>query len=340
MAHVDTDGMLINFAVNEQILNVKPKFKGGRWKDRLQARKNGRPGKIAQGTVHGKWPIEDHANIKGNTKNTSKDDDQTLDASQDITKRRRLNYEPKASLTKNSTSTTTTLGRPASTSASYKPEESGGVVSSLFTSNPTPKTVKGHEADSNHRAAPSNAPLADGTSTFTSLGLSTLLSSHILNKIELNAPTVIQKVAIPHLLKEDQDAFIQAETGSGKTLAYLLPIVQRIIDSSSPTRDQNDKKGEADRIQRDSGLFAIVLAPTRELSRQIATVLESLLRCAHWIVGGTVLGGERKKSEKARIRKGLNILVATPGRLADHLDNTQVLDVSQVRWLVLDEGIA
>lgn len=51
-----------------------------------------------------------------------------------------------------------------------------------------------------------------------------------------------------------------------------------------------------------------------------------------------MVGGEKKKSEKARLRRGVNILVATPGRLVDHLDNTKVLDVSRVRWLVLDEG--
>jgi ATP-dependent RNA helicase DDX31/DBP7 len=91
-------------------------------------------------------------------------------------------------------------------------------------------------------------------------------------------------------------------------------------------------------LHRDSGVFAIVLAPTRELSKQITAVLDSLLRCAPWLVSGSVIGGEKKKSEKARLRKGLNILVATPGRLADHLDHTEALDVSNVRWLVLDEG--
>jgi ATP-dependent RNA helicase DDX31/DBP7 len=127
-------------------------------------------------------------------------------------------------------------------------------------------------------------------------------------------------------LEENCDAFIQAQTGSGKTLAYLLPVVQRLMNISKT------------HVHRDSGLFAIVLAPTRELCKQISVVLEGLLRCVHWIVGGTVIGGEKKKSEKARLRKGLNILVATPGRLADHLQNTKVLDVSKVRWLVLDEG--
>ncbi|KAL8946375.1 MAG: hypothetical protein Q9222_007216, partial [Ikaeria aurantiellina] len=138
--------------------------------------------------------------------------------------------------------------------------------------------------------------------------------------------------AITQLLAENSDAFIQAETGSGKTLAYLLPILQRIMSlrSSGP---------EDGKINRDAGLFAIVLAPTRELCKQISIVLENLLRCcANWIVAGTVIGGEKKKSEKARLRKGLNVLVATPGRLVDHLQHTEVLDVAKVRWLVLDEG--
>src|SRR5690606_3010827 len=58
----------------------------------------------------------------------------------------------------------------------------------------------------------------------------------------------------------------------------------------------------------------------------------------HWIVPGCVTGGEKKKSEKARVRKGVNILVATPGRLLDHLENTESLDCSRLRWMVLDEG--
>ncbi|KAK9469985.1 P-loop containing nucleoside triphosphate hydrolase protein [Dipodascopsis tothii] len=92
------------------------------------------------------------------------------------------------------------------------------------------------------------------------------------------------------------------------------------------------------RITRESGTFAIVIAPTRELAAQIYAVFESVLGCAHHIVPCLVVGGEKKKSEKARIRKGVNILVATPGRLADHFDNTRALDVAEVRWVVLDEG--
>ncbi|KAG0157387.1 hypothetical protein PDIDSM_4572 [Penicillium digitatum] len=156
------------------------------------------------------------------------------------------------------------------------------------------------------------------------------------NQIQLGtrpAPTAIQTSSITQLLKEESDAFIQAETGSGKTLAYLLPLVQRIMDLSKAKNEHTDTQ-----VHRDSGLFAIILAPTRELCKQISVVLENILRCANWIVCGTVIGGEKKKSEKARLRKGLNILVATPGRLVDHLDNTEALEVSNVRWLVLDEG--
>lgn len=196
-----------------------------------------------------------------------------------------------------------------------------------------------HDGDASP-VTPSNAPLLNSLHTFTSLGLSPVLATHLFSKLSLTSPTAIQNSAIPQLLAEDSDAFIQAETGSGKTLAYLLPIVQKIMQLSSPTSEPNITSADPHRKQahRALGLFAIILAPTRELCKQISTVLESLLRCAHWIVAGNVVGGEKKKSEKARLRKGINILVATPGRLVDHLENTKVLDVSQVRWLVLDEG--
>jgi ATP-dependent RNA helicase DDX31/DBP7 len=204
----------------------------------------------------------------------------------------------------------------------------GQVISSLFSFNPSSKTKFEEPEEEQEPAKPSNAPLTEEMATFTALGLSRRLAAHLSTKMDMKAPTAIQKAAIPEMIKDDSDAFIQAETGSGKTLAYLLPIVERILAMSN-----NDVQ-----VHRDSGLFAIVLAPTRELCKQIATVLEKILRCAPWIVGTTVIGGESKQSEKARLRKGVNILIATPGRLADHLDNTEVLKVNTVRWLVLDEG--
>ncbi|KAK6515625.1 ATP-dependent RNA helicase dbp7 [Arthrobotrys conoides] len=204
------------------------------------------------------------------------------------------------------------------------------VISSIFSSNPVSVAkVEKTGTENAGPAIPTNAPLKDG-SAFSTMGLAPALASHLVNNMNISAPTSIQQIAIPQLISSDSDAFIQAETGSGKTLTYLLPLVHRIYTATL----------SGDKLHRDSGCFAIILAPTRELGRQIYTVLMQLLShpSLHWLVPILILGGEKKKSEKARIRKGGNILVATPGRLADHLSNTTSLDVGSVKWLVLDEG--
>ncbi|KAL8805641.1 MAG: hypothetical protein Q9200_005343 [Gallowayella weberi] len=298
------DGMILNFSVGEEILSAKPAFRGGRWKDRLIAKK------AAEYRYQKSHSAKPSADLES-TLVLEKNDENVHERSP---KRQRIDE-----ISRNQSHT---KPRPNSTSKE--------VISSLFSYNPSSTTIppKPQTPDVSP-AVPSNAPLPSEISKFTDLGLSPTLSSHLLTKLSLQAPTAIQRSTITQLLKEDSDAFIQAETGSGKTLAYLLPIVQRLINLTT-SEDNN--------INRESGLFAIIMAPTRELCKQISIVLENLLRCANWLVAGTVIGGEKKKSEKARLRKGLNILVATPGRLVDHLDNTEVLDVTNVRWLVLDEG--
>jgi ATP-dependent RNA helicase DDX31/DBP7 len=110
-------------------------------------------------------------------------------------------------------------------------------------------------------------------------------------------------------------------------------------------------------IDRSIGTLAIIISPTRELAKQISDVLDVLLklrlrpldaapddeenneaRLTRWLVSGLLTGGATRAHEKARIRKGIPILVATPGRLLDHLQNTSSFDVSKCRWLVLDEA--
>ncbi|KAF2798988.1 ATP-dependent RNA helicase DBP7 [Melanomma pulvis-pyrius CBS 109.77] len=342
------DGMLLNFSIPETGILNKPTFRGGTWRDRLTAKKAaGNWHSRATGRLNGEafeprtrtkasevnsteigsrprrkskspeleQPFERHAKrarVSGDFKSASKEIVQDED------------FRPQSS--------STVTKKPGHDN----PKGGKQIISSLFTYNPisSTKTLPKEDPQADAPIEPSNAPLTSELDTFTSLGISTTLATHLLKKMDLKAPTAIQKAAISQLVTDDSDAYIQAETGSGKTLAYLLPIVQRIMELSA-----NMKKRKVDEaVHRDSGLFAIILAPTRELSKQIAAVLDSLLRCAHWIVAGTVIGGEKKKSEKARLRKGLNILVATPGRLADHLEHTEALDVSNVRWLVLDEG--
>ena len=91
-------------------------------------------------------------------------------------------------------------------------------------------------------------------------------------------------------------------------------------------------------VRREDGPLAVIITPTRELAQQSFTVMQSLLGAFAWIVPGAITGGEKKKSEKARLRKGINVLIATPGRLRDHIEHTRTLDLKSIRWLVLDEA--
>ncbi|KAK8043246.1 atp-dependent rna helicase dbp7 protein [Apiospora phragmitis] len=313
------DGMLLNFDLGDFSLKSEVKFTGGRWRDRVRAQRSakGKPSKSWNGPNG--TPLE-RARQFGKDNAGDGDDDADTPAGDRPAKRQRTAGDG-----------THTGHRTPYVKAGLPP---GQVTSRLFTSNPTATTVFEDAQPEAEPAQPSNAPLTAEAENFHALGLSKRIAHHLSTKLEMKAPTSIQKNTIPQLVNSDSDAFLQAETGSGKTLSYLLPIVQRIMALSH----NEDGTGTGTKIHRNSGLFAMILAPTRELCKQIATVLEKLLRCAPWIVSTTVIGGESKKSEKARIRKGVNILIATPGRLTDHLDHTQVLDVGTVRWLVLDEG--
>ncbi|CAO3639206.1 unnamed protein product [Cunninghamella echinulata] len=186
--------------------------------------------------------------------------------------------------------------------------------------------------------------------------------------MKVQQPTLVQKKSLPILLgpsqyqhhvfsqqqqkrdqnKKDVDAVIQAQTGSGKTLTYLLPIVQRLVTASTYNTDihsASDAFGD-----RNIGTLAIILTPTRELAQQVTSVLQQVLthlsrpqdaehyRRLHWIVTGMVIGGDNKSKEKARLRKGVTLLVSTPGRLLDHLQNTKSFDIKHLKWLVLDEA--
>ncbi|CAO3627883.1 unnamed protein product [Mucor hiemalis] len=196
------------------------------------------------------------------------------------------------------------------------------------------------------------------SSSFTGIGIESDLADHLVNKFNVTTPTNVQAKAIPVLLGpsspvksahsgEDVDVVVQAETGSGKTLTYLLPIVNRLIAASTAPKDAV-KQSEQPFGDRMVGTVAIILTPTRELAQQVLGVLTQLVnlprpkdenvRRLHWIVPGIVIGGDSKAKEKARLRKGVNVLVSTPGRLLDHLENTKSFDISNLKWLVLDEA--
>lgn len=143
----------------------------------------------------------------------------------------------------------------------------------------------------------------------------------VLKIVEL---TTIQQRAVPKIL-EGIDVLVRSQTGSGKTLAFALPLVHKLQEVRP-------------KISREAGIQAVIVCPTRELVIQIYELFVKLLRPFTWIVVGYLCGGEKRKSEKARLRKGINIMVGTPGRLCDHLTHTESFKLDQVRWLILDEA--
>jgi len=152
--------------------------------------------------------------------------------------------------------------------------------------------------------------------SFASFGLNPRLLK-TLEELGFDHPTSIQTLAIPPLM-EGKDVMATAVTGSGKTAAFLLPILHRIMDKPRGTTR------------------ALVLAPTRELAAQIAEHLRDL--AAHTpLKGMAVYGGVSMGPQENALRKGADVIIATPGRLLDHFQYPYA-KLSGLEYLVLDEG--
>ncbi|CAI6082583.1 unnamed protein product [Clonostachys chloroleuca] len=132
--------------------------------------------------------------------------------------------------------------------------------------------------------------------------------------------TDIQSGAIPLALKNN-DILGAAKTGSGKTLAFILPVLEKLYRAQWTEFD---------------GLGALIISPTRELAVQIFEVLRKVGRY-HAFSAGLVIGGKSLKEEAERLTR-MNILVCTPGRMLQHLDQTAGFDADNLQILVLDEA--
>lgn len=130
----------------------------------------------------------------------------------------------------------------------------------------------------------------------------------------------IQRACIPHVLA-GRDVLGAAKTGSGKTLAFLIPMIEKLFRSYWSSVD---------------GLGGLVISPTRELAIQIFEVLRKI-GARHEISAGLIIGGKDVSQEQERILN-MNILVCTPGRLLQHMDETYGFDASNLQVLVLDEA--
>ncbi len=153
-------------------------------------------------------------------------------------------------------------------------------------------------------------------SDFKAFGFSEAISRNIM-KAGFTAPTPIQKEAIPHALS-GKDILGLAQTGTGKTAAFVLPMLHRLGEGSSR------------RVR------ALIVAPTRELAEQIHQVIVTLGKDTR-LQSMTIYGGASMNRQLGELRKGVDIVVACPGRLLDHLQRKSVA-LDHVEMLVLDEA--
>ncbi len=153
--------------------------------------------------------------------------------------------------------------------------------------------------------------------TFEELGVITPLLDAVKD-MGFENPMPVQEQVIPHLLNEDNDVVALAQTGTGKTAAFGLPVIQRINAQSDNTQ-------------------ALILSPTRELCLQIAGDLADFSKYMPDIKVLPVYGGSSIESQIRALRKGVQIIVATPGRLID-LINRGVVNLTDVTTVILDEA--
>lgn len=155
--------------------------------------------------------------------------------------------------------------------------------------------------------------------TFRNLGLSTELLRAVADS-GYTSPTPIQQQAIPAIL-QGQDVFASAQTGTGKTAGFTLPLLQ-LLSTTNPSKGHRTPR-------------ALILTPTRELADQVNDSVKTYGKYLP-LRSAVVYGGVGIGPQIQMLRRGVNILVATPGRLLDHLGQKTV-DLSQIEILVLDE---
>lgn len=157
--------------------------------------------------------------------------------------------------------------------------------------------------------------------SFESLGLRAELLRAVTEK-GYTQPTPIQQQAIPAVL-DGHDVLGGAQTGTGKTAGFTLPMLQRLMASSANKKSQR-------------AVRALVLVPTRELAAQVADSIKDYAKHTS-IKYAAVFGGVKINPQIRQLKEGVDILVATPGRLLDHM-NQNTIDLSKLEILVLDEA--
>ena len=204
-----------------------------------------------------------------------------------------------------------------------------------FATNPTNASNASNASPQQH-ATPiprvSTPPLSEAvpldTPRFADLGkenlLHPILLQTIIEDLKFDHMMPVQAATLHDLLAKRIDCLAQAKTGTGKTIAFLLPAIQTLIN-------RNRQPG--------SGVSLLVISPTRELAMQIAKEATALLKRLPKYKVAFAIGGTNKNTEEAQILNGCDILIATPGRLLDHLSDERVKwNFRNLDTLVLDEA--
>lgn len=147
------------------------------------------------------------------------------------------------------------------------------------------------------------------------------LNEQLLNAIKdmgFETPSEVQEKAIPVLLAQDTDMVALAQTGTGKTAAFGFPLIQKIDISSRKTQ-------------------GLILSPTRELCLQIANELKNYSKYTKGLNVVAIYGGASITEQAREVKRGAQIIVATPGRMQDMV-NREMVDITNINYCILDEA--
>eukprot|EP00123_Amoebidium_parasiticum_P011430 comp20710_c0_seq1/m.27016 comp20710_c0_seq1/g.27016 ORF comp20710_c0_seq1/g.27016 comp20710_c0_seq1/m.27016 type:complete len:706 (-) comp20710_c0_seq1:51-2168(-) len=175
--------------------------------------------------------------------------------------------------------------------------------------------------------------LKTSTAKFSSFPLAPETARALAEGFKYDYMTTVQEAALPHVLA-GKDVLAKAKTGTGKTLAFLIPAIERV-------KEERAKAPSAKPQRNPAHISVLVLSPTRELAAQIAAEGKRLLEFHAGMSVGCVVGGTNIETDKRLLlQRTPDILVATPGRLNDHLENTKGCAAlfSRLSILVLDEA--
>ena len=218
-----------------------------------------------------------------------------------------------------STPDSTPMQKHGKTIPSVRDLESRPPTAMVSATNPAPAPTAARTA------VKAGAALKFSTSRFADLNIDSNTRRAMAETFQYEFMTPVQEETLPHIL-DGKDCLAKAKTGTGKTLGFLIPTIDRVL--SARARKGTDR----------STIPTLILSPTRELASQIAAECEALLSFQSRMRVVTVVGGTNIKKDMRNLEGQVDFLVATPGRLLDHLQQGLVKRLDDLSVLIMDEA--